>query len=301
MALNRAKIHFDNIFLNYDPKYEGLRPIGPYLVYQLGELSGEPGYYVEKHEQFVHEITFVLSGCGSFIINDRQYEVKKGDLIINRIGETHEILSSKEAPIRFAYIGFRFKDEIQGPIAQIKEFIENPSHCIANVGYNYPFIQSAFSNLFSEILLKDFFSEVMIESYIHQILGLTYRTFSQKKFIKYITSESADQKLVYDIVNYIDTKVESIERLSDLCDVFGYSYTYLAQKFKSIMGESLKTYLNKQRFNKAIENLQRGRNVTEVSEEMGYQSIHAFSRAFKKFVGMSPSEYKKWVEENKNF
>ena len=57
----------------------------PLFVFQWGELAVN-GYHVERHEQFVHEITFVLSGRGIFIIDGRQYDVTKGDLIINRIG-----------------------------------------------------------------------------------------------------------------------------------------------------------------------------------------------------------------------
>ena len=32
-------------------------------------------------------------------------------------------------------------------------------------------------------------------------------------------------------------------------------------------------------------------NFTEISDALGYTSIHYFSRQFKTFTGMSPSEY----------
>ena len=32
-------------------------------------------------------------------------------------------------------------------------------------------------------------------------------------------------------------------------------------------------------------------NFTQISEQLGYTSIHYFSRQFKKVTGMTPSEY----------
>ena len=36
--------------------------------------------------------------------------------------------------------------------------------------------------------------------------------------------------------------------------------------------------------------------VSKISDLLGYSSIHAFSRAFKNAVGLSPSEYRKSVK-----
>lgn len=65
------------------------------------------------------------------------------------------------------------------------------------------------------------------------------------------------------------------------------------------MGENLMSYYSKRRFEKAKERIAKGLSITNVSEKMGYKSIHAFSRAFKNYVGMTPTDYRKWVEENK--
>ena len=36
-------------------------------------------------------------------------------------------------------------------------------------------------------------------------------------------------------------------------------------------------------------------SVSEISEMLGYSSIHIFSRAFKKKTGMSPTDYSKSI------
>ena len=61
----------------------------------------------------------------------------------------------------------------------------------------------------------------------------------------------------------------------------------------------MESYHTKRRFEKSNEYLRQGYSVTKVAELMGFKSIHAFSRAYKKYVGMAPREYKKWAEEDK--
>ena len=51
MPLNRAKFHFDTIYGDMNVT------IGPYLLYQAGDLCCEPGYRVPPHRQLVYEIT----------------------------------------------------------------------------------------------------------------------------------------------------------------------------------------------------------------------------------------------------
>ena len=64
MPVNRAKFHFDNTYAGMDMLY------GPYVLYQIGDLSCEAGYQTFEHEQAVYEITYVLSGTGAFYVDD---------------------------------------------------------------------------------------------------------------------------------------------------------------------------------------------------------------------------------------
>ena len=66
------------------------------------------------------------------------------------------------------------------------------------------------------------------------------------------------------------------------------------------MGESLQEYFLRRKYDYACELLQRGISVTEVAERLGYQSVHAFSRAFRARMGITPSVYGKWSEDLKN-
>ena len=102
----------------------------------------------------------------------------------------------------------------------------------------------------------------------------------------------AKELMVHEIIRYIDANIENIDNLCDLTKVFKYSYSYLSHIFRNKMDMSLFQYYDKKRFDWASALLQEGRlSITEVADKLGYQSLPAFSKAFSKRFGISPSEY----------
>ena len=67
---------------------------------------------------------------------------------------------------------------------------------------------------------------------------------------------------------------------------------YLSHTFKKETDYTLLNYLTRYRIHKAMELLKDCRvKVYEVAEQVGYRDIAYFSATFKKYTGMSPSEY----------
>ena len=58
-------------------------------------------------------------------------------------------------------------------------------------------------------------------------------------------------------------------------------------------GITVKEYIISVRCSKAAEFLLQGHNVSEAAYMSGYPDVFAFSKMFRKVMGMSPSEYKK--------
>ena len=55
------------------------------------------------------------------------------------------------------------------------------------------------------------------------------------------------------------------------------------------MGLSIQEYLIRTRLNKACELLKKGISIQKVSNLVGYNDQFAFSKIFKKYMGISPS------------
>lgn len=81
--------------------------------------------------------------------------------------------------------------------------------------------------------------------------------------------------------------------IEDLAKDVGLSRSVLAERFTDLVGIPPVHYLAKWRMQIASSLLIGGANVATVAAETGYGSEAAFSRAFKKIVGMPPSEWRR--------
>src|SRR6266436_957551 len=69
-------------------------------------------------------------------------------------------------------------------------------------------------------------------------------------------------------------------------------------RFKELLGETPLEYLTNWRMYKATGSLQEdGGKLFEVAKSVGYDSDAAFSKAFKRVLGMAPKEYRRSAAE----
>jgi AraC-like DNA-binding protein len=82
--------------------------------------------------------------------------------------------------------------------------------------------------------------------------------------------------------------------LESLAREVGLSRSALAERFTQFVGQPPMQYLASWRMQIAASRLQNGtESVAEVATRVGYESEAAFSRAFKKSVGLAPSEWRR--------
>ncbi|ULT57626.1 response regulator transcription factor [Neobacillus drentensis] len=86
-------------------------------------------------------------------------------------------------------------------------------------------------------------------------------------------------------------------KLELLAEIFNYSSPYLGKLIKNTTGESFNTYLDHVRIQKAKELLKKNTKVYKVAELVGYTNVDYFFSKFKKYVGVSPSAFKKEKEK----
>ena len=99
--------------------------------------------------------------------------------------------------------------------------------------------------------------------------------------------------------NHVATALEYIHAhyaqdisINNLANGANISRSYLTRQFHEVTGVTPLYYLKKYRFARAMEYLQSGASVTEIANDVGFQSLSHFSREFKKELGVSPTEYR---------
>lgn len=112
-----------------------------------------------------------------------------------------------------------------------------------------------------------------------------------------VSEESKITPLVRRARNYIREHYTDQElTLESLAKSLQVSPVYLSRTIKQELGTSFVTLITKMRITKAIRLLNSTNlKVNEIAEQVGYESQHYFSTAFKKSVGVSPNQYRKGV------
>lgn len=108
-------------------------------------------------------------------------------------------------------------------------------------------------------------------------------------FIKFDSQGSPCQR----ICQYINENLSSQLKLKTIADIFGYNSAYLGKLFARETGDHFNIYLDKRRIEKAREYLEKGFSVSQACELSGFTSTDYFTKKFRKYVGVLPSEYKR--------
>ena len=87
--------------------------------------------------------------------------------------------------------------------------------------------------------------------------------------------------------NYTDSKIN----LTSVAQNFGFSASYLSRKFKQETGKNFVEYLTECRMTAAMKLAQSNVKMFNTSNEVGIPDPNYFGRCFKKYTGMSYSEY----------
>jgi two-component system response regulator YesN len=130
--------------------------------------------------------------------------------------------------------------------------------------------------------------------YLYEII----RFFSEQfEMIMNATGNSSRDSIIDDIIYYIDHNYQNNIKLESIAPLFGYNSAYLGKIFSKTVGNNFNCYVDYIRINHSKELLLQNKlKVYEISEVIGYKNVDYFHKKFKKYVGVSPAEFRKAAE-----
>ncbi len=98
---------------------------------------------------------------------------------------------------------------------------------------------------------------------------------------------------VYAVIRYIDEHLYAMNNLMEMAQELGYSYNYLSHLFRKKTGMTIQAYVSQKKIERSTSLLLQSRySITEIAAMLNYDCIQSFSKAFKKAMNMSPTEYR---------
>jgi len=134
---------------------------------------------------------------------------------------------------------------------------------------------------------------MLAQSRTQELLALSLQALSEKggKGINSIRFREADVQQLTSVKQLLETDYAHHLTLEELARRAGLNRRKLTEGFKALFGTGVHEYLLEQRMIQAGNFLRQGLSVNEVSEKVGYQGHGAFSRAFKRYYGLSPRQF----------
>lgn len=158
---------------------------------------------------------------------------------------------------------------------------------------DFSYAQSAIQYGVKDYLLKPIKLETLSES-LHKLL-ITMQKESESLEDYTADSSSLDREAICKLMEtYLQENYRSDISFQVLSERFGFTPEYLSKIFKKQTGETPSKYLTRLRMNEA-KHLLVGNpelEIQKIGELVGYKDAFYFSRAFKSYTGIQPSEFR---------
>lgn len=256
----------------------------------------------EFHYHDFNKIVIFISGKVTYLIEGKAYELKPWDILFVSSNEVHKPLIDPEETYEriVIWINSKFleKHNTEGNNLMTCFELASSQKCsllrlspelLISIKNTMSQLEAAYKdNEFGNYVLKNaLFLQVMV--YLNR-LALKSENNSRNSDIKY--DENIDN-----ILNYINTNLNSDLSLDKLSDKFYMSKYYLMHKFKKYTGYTIYNYIMQKRIIMANNLIKNGKPITEACFECGFGDYSSFLKAFKKIFGTSPKQYYKALKE----
>lgn len=255
----------------------------------MSDFTGEYNSALISDSKFISsgnltvKLIYVTKNSITILHNNKQYLLRKGDVFII-----------------FPYISYEFNITDDSEIFIIDfepDFVEDFRRKFCEYEISSPYFSKkqtdasaihAINELLRINVDKCETSLIKIKGWITVILG---DLFFKRSLIK--RNEKIDLKLIRGIIEYINEATDISDIQTSLMKQFGLSSYFLTHTFKQITNTPFKQFVTQIKLKNACRLISTTDNsMLTVVLECGFNSEQTFSRNFKKFIGISPKEYK---------
>jgi AraC family transcriptional regulator of arabinose operon len=230
---------------------------------------------------------YVLSGTGVYTdtLSGRVYPIYPGCVVQRMPNQLHDTVIKNDGQWLEFY--FCFSGVIFEALTKMGLICDSPVFFVGNV------------NEIFYILLR--FLEKVELSPDNKVAELIFDVQKLLFYLNDCNRKDEDDDSVLFICDLLKQNLKVGTNLNSIAKRLNMSYETMRKKFKKSMGCSLSQYIINERINKGKSLLlDLKMRIKNVAMELGYFDEYAFSKQFKKYVGVSPSEFVRNWSNNKN-
>ncbi len=270
-----------------------------FVTFHYFEYSKKFYFKGERHDFW--ELLYVDKGVVFVETDTARHQLRQGQIIFHKPNEFHSVecdglISPCLVVISFDTNSLKMNSfrnmilPITGRTKTLLSIIINEAKDVYTTDFADPYYKNlTISNsppLGGQQLIKNYFEAFLIE--------LLRQTENGNKISSTLNPiQSTERKSRFEIANtFLLQNLQNNISLEDVCTYASMSQTLAQQIFKHETNHSVMRWYSRLKMERAKQFIREGKgNITTIAYELGYSSIHHFSKQFSKICGMSPKEY----------
>lgn len=236
----------------------------------------------EKHNYW--ELTYIDTGQLKTTIGGTTHVLNDKDLILYGPNQFHNQFIDSDRVCSYLTIMFEMNPKSYDAIIDRKFHVNRRLYPILQKIMNVTTTETPFG----EQLLLVYLKELILELYQYDYVETeTLSTPTQQRF---------EDEMLNEIILYINENLSQPLTVEGICQKFAMSRSTLQALFKKNLNVGPKHFINERKLAQSKLLIKENKyTLSEVSAMLSYNSIHYFSRTFKKRFGITPSEYAKSI------
>lgn len=255
---------------------------------------------VSRHEHNFLEFVYVISGNARHDMNQSQVVLKKGDFFIIDYSTTHSYVQIGTEPFQVMNCLFlpSFIDRTLRECRKFSEVIDNYL-----IHYSYKSVNANPANMIFTDENRYVYNQVMkmYDEYRAKSIGYVevMRCILIEIIIHTMRKIQTGNPLVYNsiegyIVQYVRENYMKKITLREIAEKLKYSLPYVSKTFSENYGLTFEKFLQKTRIEQSCRLLANSdKKIIDIAECVGYADLKFFTATFKKFMRVTPREYRK--------
>jgi len=229
-----------------------------------------------------HTLHYIVSGKGWYEINDKRYELGKGDIFAIFPDVLVKFCVNENESWLFYWVNFYGTKATE---YCIKSGISPDNPVIHNADDSFCKILDQCLDI---VIDKNcFYSQFQLTACLYNCLAVIENSTHTE-----IPKESTQKRYLSTAISYMEHHYWEQIQISSLAKYLGIEKSYLYRIFKKETGLSPIEYLIKLRIEKAKHLIRQGYSFHETASSVGIHDIFYFSKIFTKETGCSPSKFR---------
>ncbi len=226
------------------------------------------------------ENLFITSGRVKVRMENEVYFAGVGDVVSIGPGELHNVTAETERATAYCMITDK------SFFAQYNMPVEKLRLCPVT---RVPELVEKAAKIEELLNTQPLYFEAGVAAVMLEIFFVLYGNHTKGEFSG---STAKNSETIKKAVTYIRKNIGRNITVDEIAKHVGYSKYHLCHSFKQLTGSTVVTYINTLKTDQAAKRLEEGNvPVGQVALECGYNDVCYFTKTFKKYKGVSPSEY----------